>query len=205
MTARSTARWITAVAMLDLAASSASSQALGSSPPTYAPGHRWLVNGTAYTLERIERDTYVYVAGADELHLSRSLGLGRVVHGGVTVWESDPPLDLAWPIEPGHWQTRVTSMRRVGSPIVIFSADSTVTRTAWAVDGRDQVPSEQGPLDAWRIVVTFEIGNGAHAYPMGGLWIWYAPARDAIVKMQSYGRLGPPLPPARVESFAPAG
>jgi hypothetical protein len=93
----------------------------------------------------------------------------------------------------------------VGTPVVIFSADSTVTSISRSVEGRDRVETAQGPVEAWRIVVTLEIGSGAHAYPLGGLWIWYAPAQDAIVKMQSYGRLGPPLPPPPTQSFAPAG
>jgi hypothetical protein len=50
-----------------------------------------------------------------------------------------------------------------------------------------------GPLDSYRIAMTFEVGDSAHAFGMGGVRIWYSPALPGIVKLDSYGRLGPPL------------
>ena len=60
--------------------------------PSYAVGDKWIRSDGAYDLIRIENARYVFAAdGGREVHLTRDLGVAKIVRGGQTLLEMDPP------------------------------------------------------------------------------------------------------------------
>src|SRR5713226_5182672 len=67
--------------------------------PTYAVGDKWVRSDGAYDLIRIESGRYVFAAeGGREVHLSRDLGVAKIVRGGQVLLELEPPPGLTWPL-----------------------------------------------------------------------------------------------------------
>src|SRR5690242_2360737 len=72
--------------------------------PSYTVGDRWIRSDGAYDLIRIENARYVFAAdGGREVHLTRDLGVAKIVRGGKTLLELEPPPALTWPLEVGQW------------------------------------------------------------------------------------------------------
>ena len=60
--------------------------------PVYHVGDKWLRTDGAWELTRIDKDVYVFSAGADrEFHLTKDLGIFKIVHDGRTELEIDSP------------------------------------------------------------------------------------------------------------------
>jgi hypothetical protein len=75
----------------------------------------------------------------------------------------------------GRWGTGRADIRLLGAPVRFFTTDSASTRVTWVVVSQETMSTMAGPLDAYRIAMTFEVGDSAHAFGMGGMWIWYSP------------------------------
>src|SRR4026207_283262 len=68
---------------LTLLGSPASAQAPRAERPTYSVGDKWIRSDGASDLTRIENGRYVFAAGGGrEGHLTRDLGIARIVRGG---------------------------------------------------------------------------------------------------------------------------
>ena len=89
---------LTVLSLTLLSAAPASGQAPKAERPTYAVGDKWIRSDGAYDLIRIENGRYVFAAdGGREVHLTRDLGIARIVRGGQVVLELEPPASPTWP------------------------------------------------------------------------------------------------------------
>jgi len=117
------------------AAHSAWAQAPKADRPTYAVGDKWIRSDGAYDLIRIENGRYVFAAdGGREVHLTRDLGVAKIVRGGQVLLELEPPPGLTWPLEVGQsgvsWLTLKSLDPQFGQSVV---------RLTWKVDAYQDV------------------------------------------------------------------
>jgi len=96
------------VALLALALLGGTATAWAQTPraerPSYTVGDKWIRSDGAYDLIRIDNGHYVFAAdGGREVHLTRDLGVAKVVRGGKTLLEMEPPPAVTWPLEVGQW------------------------------------------------------------------------------------------------------
>ncbi len=158
----------------------ASAQAPKAERPTYAVGDKWIRSDGAYDLIRIENGRYVFAAdGGREVHLSRDLGVAKIVRGGQVLLELEPPPGLTWPLEVGQsgvsWLTLKSLDPQFGQSVV---------RLTWKVDAYQDVRVPAGTFKAFRIVQVLEPRFLA-ASPQSRrleLAFWYAPAIQQLVR-----------------------
>jgi len=159
---------------------SAWAQAPKAERPTYAVGDKWIRSDGAYDLIRIENGRYVFAAdGGREVHLSRDLGVAKIVRGGKLLLELEPPPGLSWPLEVGQsgvsWLTLKSLDPQFGQSVV---------RLTWRVDAYQDVRVPAGVFKAFRIVQVLEPRFLA-ASPQSRrleLAFWYAPAIQQLVR-----------------------
>jgi len=162
------------------AAHSAWAQAPKADRPTYAVGDKWIRSDGAYDLIRIENGRYVFAAdGGREVHLTRDLGVAKIVRGGQVLLELEPPPGLTWPLEVGQsgvsWLTLKSLDPQFGQSVV---------RLTWKVDAYQDVRVPAGVFKAFRIAQVLEPRFLA-ASPQSRrleLAFWYAPAIQQLVR-----------------------
>jgi uncharacterized caspase-like protein len=162
------------------AAHSAWAQAPKADRPTYAVGDKWIRSDGAYDLIRIENSRYVFAAdGGREVHLTRDLGVAKIVRGGQVLLELEPPPGLTWPLEVGQsgvsWLTLKSLDPQFGQSVV---------RLTWKVDAYQDVRVPAGVFKAFRIAQVLEPRFLA-ASPQSRrleLAFWYAPAIQQLVR-----------------------
>ena len=162
------------------AAHSAWAQAPKADRPTYAVGDKWIRSDGAYDLIRIENGRYVFAAdGGREVHLTRDLGVAKIVRGGQVLLELEPPPGLTWPLEVGQsgvsWLTLKSLDPQFGQSVV---------RLTWKVDAYQDVRVPAGVFKAFRIAQVLEPRFLA-ASPQSRrleLALWYAPAIQQLVR-----------------------
>lgn len=148
--------------------------------PSYAVGEKWIRSDGAYDLIRIDNGRYVFAAdGGREVHLTRDLGIARVVRGGQTLLELEPPPAPAWPLAVGQWGvtwlTLKSSDPQYGESLV---------RATWKVDAYEDVRVPAGVFKAFRIVQVLEPRFLA-ASPQSrrlDVTLWYAPSIRQLVR-----------------------
>jgi hypothetical protein len=148
--------------------------------PTYAIGDKWIRSDGAYDLIRIENGRYVFAAdGGREVHLSRDLGVAKVVRGGQVLLELEPPPGLPWPLEVGQtgvsWLTLKSRDPQFGQSLV---------RLTWKVDAYQDVRVPAGVFKAFRIVQVIEprfLAVSPQSRRLE-LALWYAPAVQQLVR-----------------------
>src|SRR5262245_28072214 len=148
--------------------------------PTYTVGDKWIRSDGAYDLIRIENSRYVFAAdGGREVHLTRDLGIARIVRGGQVVLEMEPPASPTWPLEVGQWGV---------SWLTLKSQDpqygQSLARFSWKVDAYEDVRVPAGTFKAYRIVQVLE-PRFLTASPQARrveLAFWYAPAIQQLVR-----------------------
>ena len=158
----------------------ATAQAPKAERPSYAVGDKWIRSDGAYDLIRIENGRYVFAAdGGREVHLSRDLGVAKIVRGGQVLLELEPPPGLTWPLEVGQsgvsWLTLKSLDPQFGQSVV---------RLTWKVDAYQDVRVPAGTFKAFRIVQVLEPRFLA-ASPQSRrleLAFWYAPAIQQLVR-----------------------
>jgi hypothetical protein len=163
-----------------LLGASASAQTPKAERPTYAVGDKWVRSDGAYDLIRIESGRYVFAAdGGREVHLTRDLGVAKVVRAGQVLLELDPPPALGWPLEVGQssvsWLTMKSLDPQYGQSLVRLSS---------RVDAYEDVRVPAGVFKAFRIVQVLEPRFLA-ASPQSRrveLAFWYAPAIQQLVR-----------------------
>ncbi len=148
--------------------------------PTYTVGDKWIRSDGAYDLIRIENGRYVFAAdGGREVHLSRDLGVAKIVRGGQVLLELDPAPGPTWPLEVGQsgvsWLTLKSLDPQFGQ---------TVVRLTWKVDAYQDVRVPAGVFKAFRIVQVLEPRFLAASPQSRRLEIslWYAPAVQQLVR-----------------------
>ena len=152
--------------------------------PTYTLGEKWIRSDGEYELIRIEKDHYIFSAGAGrEVELTKDLAIAKVGRGK-DVMSFDPPPKLAWPLAVGkNGYDRFTwhrSWNPSGSPSVAFT---------WKVEAYEDVQTLAGTFKAFRIVESLrwrqQRGRGMEAER--GFVIWYAPEVRQFVKAVGSG------------------
>jgi hypothetical protein len=155
------------------------SQGPSAERPTYILGEKWIRNDGEYELIRIEKDRYIFSAGAGrEVELTKDLAIAKV-RRGEDMMAFDPPPKLAWPLAVGkNGYDRFTwhrSWNPSGSPSVAFT---------WKVEAYEDVQTLAGTFKAFRIVESLrwrqQRGRGMEAER--GFVIWYAPEVRQFVK-----------------------
>jgi hypothetical protein len=72
--------------------------------PVYRVGDKWIRTDGIYVLVRIDKDMYVFSAGGGkEFHLSKNLGITKIILEGRTELDLEPPPHQSWPLEVGKW------------------------------------------------------------------------------------------------------
>jgi Caspase domain len=158
----------------------APAQAPKTERPTYAVGDKWIRSDGAFDLIRIEGGRYVFAAdGGREVHLSRDLGVAKVVRGGKVLLELDPPPGPTWPLELGRsgvtWLTLKSLDPQLGQSLV---------RWSWKVDAYQDVRVPAGVFKAFRITQVLE-PRFLTVSPQSRrleLQLWYAPAIQQLVR-----------------------
>ena len=70
--------------------------------PTYQVGDKWIRTDGIYVLVRIDKDIYVFSAGGGkEVHLSKDLGVTKIILEGRTELDLEPAPRFNWPLEVG--------------------------------------------------------------------------------------------------------
>ncbi|HSE03612.1 MAG TPA: caspase family protein, partial [Methylomirabilota bacterium] len=163
-----------------LCAVPAPAQAPRAERPAYTVGDKWIRSDGAYDLIRIENGRYVFAAdGGREVHLTRDLGMAKVVRGGKALLELEPPPGLAWPLEVGQsgvtWLTLTSLDPQIGQ---------SVARLSWKVDAYQDVRVPAGVFKAFRIVQVLEPRFLAASPQTRRIEIvlWYAPAIQQLVR-----------------------
>ncbi len=155
--------------------------------PSYAVGDRWIRSDGAYDLIRIENARYVFAAdGGREVHLTRDLGVAKIVRGGKTLLELEPPPALTWPLEVGQWGVSWLTLK---SPDPQYG--QSLVRLSWRVEAYEDVRVPAGVFKAYRIAQVLEPRFLA-ASPQSRrieLAFWYAPAVQQLVRADG-GDLG---------------
>ena len=159
---------------------SAWAQAPKADRPTYSVGDKWIRSDGAYDLIRIENGRYVFAAdGGREVHLSRDLGVAKIVRGGQVLLELEPPPALTWPLEVGQsgvsWLTLKSLDPQFGQSVV---------RLTWKVDAYQDVRVPAGVFKAFRIVQVLEprfLATSPQSRRLE-LAFWYAPAIQQLVR-----------------------
>jgi len=148
--------------------------------PTYAVGDKWIRSDGAYDLIRIENGRYVFAAdGGREVHLTRDLGVAKIVRAGQVLVELEPPPGLTWPLEVGQsgvsWLTLKSLDPQFGQSLV---------RLTWKVDAYQDVRVPAGVFKAFRIVQVLEPRFLAVSPQSRRLELafWYAPAVQQLVR-----------------------
>ena len=155
--------------------------------PSYAVGDKWIRSDGAYDLIRIENARYVFAAdGGREVHLTRDLGVAKIVRGGKTLLELEPPPALSWPLEVGQWGVSWLTLK---TPDPQYG--QSLVRLSWRVEAYEDVRVPAGVFKAYRIAQVLEPRFLA-ASPQSRrieLAFWYAPAVQQLVRADG-GDLG---------------
>jgi hypothetical protein len=158
----------------------ASAQTPRAERPSYSVGDRWIRSDGAYDLIRIENGRYVFAAdGGREVHLTRDLGIARIVRGGQVLLELEPPAAPTWPLEVGQWGVSWLTLKSLDPQY-----GQSLVRLSWKVDAYEDVRVPAGVFKAFRIVQVLEPRFLA-ASPQSRrleLAFWYAPSIQQLVR-----------------------
>jgi hypothetical protein len=176
---RSVAGTVAGLAVL-LCALPGAAQAPRADRPTYAIGDKWIRSDGAYDLLRIEHGRYVFAAdGGREIHLTRDLGVAKILRAGQVVLELEPAPGLSWPIEVGQtgvtWFTLKSFDPQFGQSLV---------RLTWKVEAYEDVRVPAGTFKAFRILQVLEprfLATSPQSRRLEVL-LWYAPAIQQLVR-----------------------
>ncbi len=176
-----------ALVLLGGVAAPARAQGLRAERPSYSVGDKWIRSDGAYDLIRIENARYVFAAdGGREVHLTRDLGVAKVVRGGQTLLEMEPPPSPTWPLEVGQWGVSWLTLKTLDPQY-----GQSLVRLSWRVEAYEDVRVPAGVFKAYRIVQVVEPRFLA-ASPQARrieLAFWYAPAAQQLVRADG-GDLG---------------
>jgi uncharacterized caspase-like protein len=181
--------------------------------PVYQVGDKWIRTDGIYVLVRIEKDIYVFSAGGGkEFHLSKDLGITKIILDGRPELDLEPATRLSWPLEVGKWGvTRGLWRSPPPRPLTNFTGN---VSTTWQVDAYEDVGTPAGTFHAFRItyrVETISSSFGGSGQQFGEALMWYAPDAQRFVKAQGnlkglnweLNRTTTPAPPPVVASPAP--
>ena len=185
----------------------AAAEKLRAERPVYQVGDKWLRTDGEYQLVRIERDVYVFSAGAGkEFSLTKDLAIVKIVLDGRTELDIDSPPKFSWPLEVGKWGVARTFWRAAPPrPLVTFTGTISVS---WQVEQIEDLVTAAGTFRTLRINQKIETVSGSFGggsgQQFGQVFLWYAPEVQRFVKAESNlkglswalaGTARPPAPP----------
>jgi Caspase domain len=153
--------------------------------PTYRIGETWALDRGVYELKRIDGDTYVFVAGpGKEIHLTKDLGVARVVLDGHADFDVAAPPKLSWPLTIGKWGS-ARALLRSSPPRPLHDFTGTIN-VLWRVEAYEDVTTTAGTFQAFRITYKLEtVGTGmGSGQQFGQFSLWYAPGIERLVRAQ---------------------
>jgi len=180
--------------------------------PVYQVGDKWIRTDGIYVLVRIEKDIYVFSAGGGkEFHLSKDLGITKIILDGRPELDLEPAPRLSWPLEVGKWGVlRGVWRSPPPQPLINFTGNVSL---GWQVDAHEDVATAAGTFRAFRITYKIETlaSFGGSGQQFGQVLMWYAPDVQRFVKAQGnlkglnweLNRTTTPAPPPVVASPAP--
>ena len=127
---------ITTASALRLVAAVSAADKPRAERPVYKVGDKWVRTDGIYVLVRIDKDVYVFSAGGGkEFHLSKDLGITKIVLEGRTELDLEPAPRLSWPLEVGKWgTTRVLWRSALPQPLPNFTGS---VGLIWQVDAHE--------------------------------------------------------------------
>ena len=160
--------------------------ALRAERPAYHVGDKWLRTDGAWELTRVERDSYVFSAAPDrEFHLTKDLGVTRIVLDGRTELDIDSPPKFSWPLEVGKWGVGRALWRSAPPrPLLGFTGAINVT---WQVDLSEDLATAGGTFKTLRInqkIETVAAGFGGSGQQLAQVFLWYSPEAQRFVKAE---------------------
>ena len=181
--------------------------------PVYRVGDKWIRTDGIYVLVRIDKDVYVFSAGGGkEFHLTKDLGITKIILDGRTELDLEPPPQLNWPLAVGKWGvTRGLWRSATPQPLANFTGNISLS---WQVDAHEDVVTAAGTFQAFRITQKIETvagSFGGSGQQFGQVVLWYAPGVQRFVKAQGnlkglnweLNRTTTPTPPPVVASPMP--
>src|SRR5262249_4761831 len=154
--------------------------------PVYPVGDKWLRTDGAWELTRVEKDSYVFSAGPEkEFHLTKDLGVTKIVLDGRTELDIDSPPKFSWPLEVGKWGVGRALWRSAPPrPLLGFTGAINVT---WQVDLSEDLATAGGTFKTLRIsqkIETVAAGFGGSGQQFGQVFLWYSPDAHRFVKAE---------------------
>jgi hypothetical protein len=189
------------------AVAAADTEKLRAQRPVYQIGDTWLRTDGEYQLARIERDVYVFSAGAGkEFHLTKDLAVAKIVLDGRTELDIGSPPKFSWPLEVGKWGVGRAFWRSAPPrALVTFTGSINVS---WQVEQAEDLATAAGTFRTLRINQKIETVSGSFGggsgQQFGQVFLWYAPEVQRFVKAESNlkglswglaGAVRPPAPP----------
>jgi hypothetical protein len=200
---------LAALSLLALSGS-ALAQITPAARPVYRVGDQWPRSDGTLTLTRIDHGRYVFTQGSSrEIHLTRDLGVARIVDDGVVDFDLEPAVAPVWPLRVGQSGSRAATWRSPRPP------DSSEARghfggtvqVLWRVEAGEDLSFGGRALNTFRILYEFKSPNTSRGGYTGNLWklvLWYAPERGQFVKGEgSFSALSFDLPSSDVAGDAP--
>jgi hypothetical protein len=189
-----------ALVVVVLAGPPAAAQTPRAERPIYSVGDQWVRSDGVYELKTVTGDVYVFSSGSrNEIHLTKNLGLLKVVANGAVVWEVDEAPALRWPLERGRSGTIRTIIR---SPLRTSSAGfSGSVDVAWTVGAVEDLRVAGGDVQAFRVNhVLLGVESMVRGATLGQITLWYSPSVQRFVKAETTL----PLPGLAFEIVAPS-
>jgi hypothetical protein len=192
-----------AVCALAAAAMPAAAQKPRAERPTYALGETWLRNDGAYALVRIDRNVYIFSAGAGrEVHLTKDLVVEKAQRDGEAV-EFRPAPRLSWPLEVGKFGAETGLWRAPGTPMAVTA------KLTWHVDAYEDIRASSATFKAFRVSYRIEVTALPGLGSAQRLWTfqtWYVPQLRQLAKIEGHniGALAFELVSAEPPAVAPA-
>jgi uncharacterized caspase-like protein len=161
--------------------------------PTYSVGDRWALKDGVYDLIKVERDAYIFAAGAGRrIYLTKNIEISSILRDRAIEWEIYPMPGLAWPLEVGKWGLGSGVLRNRDHPSGVR------VRVSWRVTGYETVKVIAGSFEAFRIAYEITVDlegmitgrGGGVSIPGRKAWsivAWYAPQARRIVKSEAVG------------------
>src|SRR5262245_37034693 len=154
--------------------------------PVYQVGDKWIRTDGIYVLVRIDKDIYVFSAGGGkEIHLSKDLGVTKIILEGRTELDLEPAPRFSWPLEVGKWGTaRLLWRSPLPQPLPNFTGTVGVI---WQVEAYEEIATPAGSFRAFRITQKIETVPGSSAgsgQQFAQVMLWYAPDIQRFVKAQ---------------------
>jgi uncharacterized caspase-like protein len=177
-----------AALLIALSGAPAAAQKLSAERPSYAVGDTWVLNGTVYTLARIDKDTYVFTApGGQEMQVTRDLAVARVVKGGRPTYEISVAPRWPWPLERKKFARSWAVARSAPDGVPPRGSEAAVGdfEVMTHVEAVEEITVPAGRFQTFKVVEEWSKYERGAPLLYWRTTSWYAPEARRIVKSDS--------------------